>query len=92
MVRRLPVRFRGRRAGVNRECLPKDGVAGGAQCVDRLRQVMRSGRGVETSEQLEKLRSSGCSIVQGYLFSEAIPARSIGGMIDDFNRADRRAA
>ena len=54
--------------------------------------IATTAEGVETSEQLEKLRSSGCSIVQGYLFSEAIPARSIGGMIDDFNRADRRAA
>jgi EAL domain-containing protein (putative c-di-GMP-specific phosphodiesterase class I) len=30
--------------------------------------------GVETEEQLKKLREEGCTEVQGYLFSKAVPA------------------
>ncbi len=33
--------------------------------------------GVETSPQLELLRSQGCDIIQGYLFSKAIPPEDI---------------
>jgi diguanylate cyclase (GGDEF)-like protein len=33
--------------------------------------------GVETQEQLDTVRSEGCSEVQGYLFSKPIPARDI---------------
>lgn len=33
--------------------------------------------GVETSSQLELLKSQGCDIIQGYLFSKAVPAEEI---------------
>jgi diguanylate cyclase (GGDEF)-like protein/PAS domain S-box-containing protein len=35
------------------------------------------GEGVETKEQLEVLRSQGCDIIQGYLFSKPVPAEEI---------------
>jgi len=37
--------------------------------------------GVETSEQLGRLRLQGCKEVQGYLFSRPIPAKSIPGLL-----------
>ncbi len=33
--------------------------------------------GIETSDQLEKLRSFGCNFGQGYLFSEPVPAATV---------------
>ena len=33
--------------------------------------------GVETKEQLEVLRSQGCDILQGYLFSKPIPVDDV---------------
>ena len=33
--------------------------------------------GVETAEQLESIRSEGCTEMQGYLFSRALPAQQI---------------
>jgi diguanylate cyclase (GGDEF)-like protein len=37
--------------------------------------------GVETKEQLERLRAEGCKEVQGYFFSPPRPAREIGGLL-----------
>ena len=37
--------------------------------------------GVETAEQLEILRAEGCTEVQGYLFSPAVPAAQIPGLL-----------
>ncbi len=39
--------------------------------------------GVETAEQLDFLRRSGCDEMQGFLFSRPVPAADIGLMIDD---------
>ncbi|EAQ98811.2 putative bifunctional diguanylate cyclase/phosphodiesterase [Congregibacter litoralis] len=39
--------------------------------------------GVETQEQLELLRTMGCELVQGYLFSQAVPAAEAVEMMDD---------
>jgi EAL domain-containing protein (putative c-di-GMP-specific phosphodiesterase class I) len=33
--------------------------------------------GVETNEQLEAIKSEGCTEMQGYLFSPPVPAREI---------------
>jgi EAL domain-containing protein (putative c-di-GMP-specific phosphodiesterase class I) len=40
--------------------------------------------GVETPDQLAKLRHEGCTEVQGYLFSKPRPGREILGLIADF--------
>jgi diguanylate cyclase (GGDEF)-like protein len=40
--------------------------------------------GVETNEQLEILRTEGCTQVQGYLFSPPRPARDIPGLVARF--------
>lgn len=42
--------------------------------------------GIETTEQLARLRAMGCSLGQGFLFSRAIPAESIAGFIQDLRR------
>jgi len=55
-------------------------------CMAIIRAVMRLGsslgmittaEGVETEEQLDLLRAEGCMQVQGFLFSEAVPAAEI---------------
>jgi EAL domain-containing protein (putative c-di-GMP-specific phosphodiesterase class I) len=42
--------------------------------------------GVETPDQLAKLRHEGCTEVQGYLFSKPRPAREILNLIANFGQ------
>jgi EAL domain-containing protein (putative c-di-GMP-specific phosphodiesterase class I) len=44
-------------------------------------QITTVAEGVETQQQFERLRESGFSEVQGYLFSAAIPAAEVAGYI-----------
>ena len=46
--------------------------------------------GVETSDQLARIRAEGCMAVQGYLFSRPVPVEEIGHLISEF--ASRRSA
>ena len=64
-------------------------------CAAIIRAVTRLGsslgmltiaEGVETREQLDILRAEGCDQVQGYLFSKAVPAASIPGLLALGNR------
>jgi diguanylate cyclase (GGDEF)-like protein len=48
--------------------------------------------GVETTEHLEKVRASGCTQAQGYLFSRPVPASDIVRVISDCNRRLKDAA
>ena len=48
--------------------------------------------GVETREQLDLLRSQGCTEVQGFYFSEAKPARDVAGLLATFGPKSERAA
>jgi diguanylate cyclase (GGDEF)-like protein len=48
--------------------------------------------GVETQEQLDKMRSEGCSEVQGYFFSRPVPAGQIGELLASFDEKARAAA
>jgi EAL domain-containing protein (putative c-di-GMP-specific phosphodiesterase class I) len=45
--------------------------------------------GVETSQQLAMIRLEGCTEMQGFIFSEPVPAHEIEGLIA--NRADGKA-
>jgi len=47
--------------------------------------------GVETAEQLDRLRAEGCTEVQGFLFSAAIPAADVPAMLSR-DRKDEAAA
>ena len=40
--------------------------------------------GVETAEQLARIRTEGCTSVQGYLFSRPLPAEQIDSLLADF--------
>jgi EAL domain-containing protein (putative c-di-GMP-specific phosphodiesterase class I) len=42
--------------------------------------------GVETLEQLNKLRNTGCTEVQGYFFSRPKPSREVPAMIERLQR------
>jgi EAL domain-containing protein (putative c-di-GMP-specific phosphodiesterase class I) len=48
--------------------------------------------GVETEEQLENLRSEGCTEVQGYLFSPPRPAAEVAGLISRINEYESTRA
>lgn len=42
--------------------------------------------GVETSEQLDRVRELGCDVAQGFLFSPAVPACEAGALVDTHGR------
>jgi EAL domain-containing protein (putative c-di-GMP-specific phosphodiesterase class I) len=46
--------------------------------------------GVETTEQLARLRAEGCDEVQGYLISAPVPPLRIPAMLDRWNSGARR--
>jgi len=40
--------------------------------------------GVETSDQLGRIRAEGCTSVQGYLFSKPVPVAQVSALIAEF--------
>ena len=48
--------------------------------------------GVETQEQLDKMRAEGCTDVQGYLYSRPVPASAIAQLLADFRKRVQAAA
>ena len=42
--------------------------------------------GMETPQQMARLRTDGCTDVQGYLLSRPVPANQVGGLIQEFVR------
>jgi diguanylate cyclase (GGDEF)-like protein len=48
--------------------------------------------GVETQEQLDAVKAEGCTEMQGYLFSRALPARDIGQLLLSKRQATENAA
>ena len=48
--------------------------------------------GVETTDQLSRLRAEGCTSVQGYLFSRPVPLDQVDGLIAAFPGQPERAA
>ena len=49
--------------------------------------MVTTAEGIETDDQLAQLQSAGCTQVQGYLFSKAIPASEIAGRLVDVQPA-----
>jgi diguanylate cyclase (GGDEF)-like protein len=54
--------------------------------------IATTAEGVETDEQLEKVRAEGCTEVQGYLFSKPRPANELGALLQQLNSASKAAA
>ncbi|TXJ14011.1 MAG: EAL domain-containing protein [Afipia sp.] len=54
--------------------------------------ISTTAEGVETVDQLDWLRSEGCTEVQGFLFSPARPASEITALLDKFGSRATRAA
>ncbi|HEY5994866.1 MAG TPA: EAL domain-containing protein [Gallionellaceae bacterium] len=48
--------------------------------------------GVETSEQMEFLRESGCKVLQGFFFGHAAPADQIAGLVKSLNQGKSLSA
>ena len=53
--------------------------------------IPTTAEGVETAEQLERLRAQGCTEVQGFLISRPIPAAGIADLLTSY-RTGRKAA
>jgi EAL domain-containing protein (putative c-di-GMP-specific phosphodiesterase class I) len=48
--------------------------------------------GVETQEQLDKMRAEGCNEVQGYFYSKPVPASEIPQLLAAFRQGLQTAA
>ncbi len=53
--------------------------------------IRATAEGVETPEQLAWLRAAGCDEAQGFLFSRAVPAAQLPGLIHQWNDQKREA-
>ena len=49
--------------------------------------ITTTAEGVETARQLEIVRGEGCTEVQGYVFSEAVPAAAVWQLMQRLNEA-----
>ncbi len=54
--------------------------------------IATTAEGVETDEQLERLRAEGCTEVQGYLFSRPKPANELNALLRQLNPASKAIA
>jgi diguanylate cyclase (GGDEF)-like protein len=54
--------------------------------------VTTTAEGVETQEQLDKMREEGCSEVQGYFYSKPVPSSEIAQLLVRFQERARAAA
>jgi diguanylate cyclase (GGDEF)-like protein len=52
-------------------------------------RIKTTAEGVETQEQLDKLRAEGCNEVQGYFFSQPEPASEVSALIKRLGHADQ---
>ena len=55
-------------------------------------EIRTTAEGVETAEQLDRLRLTGCTEVQGYLFSRPVPAAEVPGLIARLQIVDQLPA
>jgi predicted signal transduction protein with EAL and GGDEF domain len=54
--------------------------------------IATTAEGVETNEQLERLRAEGCTEVQGFLISRPIPARDVAELLAAYSTSKQSAA
>jgi EAL domain-containing protein (putative c-di-GMP-specific phosphodiesterase class I) len=54
--------------------------------------IATTAEGIETEEQLERVRAEGCTEVQGYLFSAPRPAAELGALLACNSRRDAAVA
>lgn len=54
--------------------------------------VTTTAEGVETQEQLDQMRTEGCSEVQGYFYSKPVPASEIAQLLIGFQKRAQAAA
>jgi len=52
--------------------------------------ISTTAEGVETEDQLDRLRAMGCTEVQGFLFSAAKPGCDIAGLLDRFGQGQSK--
>jgi EAL domain-containing protein (putative c-di-GMP-specific phosphodiesterase class I) len=55
-------------------------------------EIATTAEGVETAEQLERLRAEGYTEVQGYLFSKPRPAHELAALLRQLNPASKAIA
>ncbi|HEX7790678.1 MAG TPA: EAL domain-containing protein [Afipia sp.] len=60
--------------------------------IGRSLNISTTAEGVETMDQLDRLRSEGCTEVQGFLFSAARPASEVEALLGKFGHRATRAA
>jgi diguanylate cyclase (GGDEF)-like protein/PAS domain S-box-containing protein len=65
-------------------------IIGAISALGKRLGIRTTAEGVETAEQLECVRSEGCTEVQGFLFSAARPAREIPALIAMIEGSDGR--
>jgi EAL domain-containing protein (putative c-di-GMP-specific phosphodiesterase class I) len=65
-------------------------IIGAISALGKRLGIRTTAEGVETVEQLECVRSEGCTEVQGYLFSAARPAGEIPALIAMIEGSDHR--
>lgn len=91
-LRQLPVQWlKLERQFVTRLCEDEGDAAIVRATIDLARSIHAGvvAEGVETHEQLDRLREMGCDAVQGYLFSSAVPAQQALGFVRGFRFEDR---
>jgi EAL domain-containing protein (putative c-di-GMP-specific phosphodiesterase class I) len=54
--------------------------------------IATTAEGVETADQLEKLRAEGCTEAQGYLISRPVPAENVAELLTAHRRRQKSAA
>ena len=73
----------------------KDGSHSIVQAVINIaksRKITTTAEGVETEQQLRSLRALGCTEMQGYLFSPAVPSADLARLFASYRERERGVA
>jgi EAL domain-containing protein (putative c-di-GMP-specific phosphodiesterase class I) len=54
--------------------------------------IVTTAEGVETEKQLEQIRAEGCTEVQGFAYSKAVPTSRIAAVLEEFAKLAQAAA